>query len=175
MAAFTKSLKVGNPFDGDVDIGPIQNVMQFDKVRSFVDDCKTQGYNVAAETEGPNPGKGYFIQPTIIDNPPDDSRIVTEEPFGPIIPLQIWTTEEDVIRGANDTKTGLGACIWSKDLERVERIARKLEVGSVFTNSSLRPDWKVYFSGHKESGIAGERGLQGLLAYCNTQAVHVYK
>ena len=61
MASFTKSLKVGNPFDGDVDIGPIQNVMQFDSVRSFVDDCETQGYNVAAEIEWPNPGKGYFI------------------------------------------------------------------------------------------------------------------
>lgn len=100
---------------------------------------------------------------------------MTEEPFGPIIPLQTWTTEEDVVQRANDTKTGLGACIWSKDLERAERIARKLEVGSAFINSPLRPDWKVSFSGHEESGIGEERGLQGLLAYFNAQAVYVYK
>ena len=175
MASFTRKMKVGNPFDGKVDIGPIQNAMQFRRVRSFLDECRTQGYDVAAETEGPNPSKGYFISPTIISNPPDNSRIVKEEPFGPIIPCQPWTTEEDVIQRANDTKTGLGACIWSKDVEHAKQIAGKLEVGSVYINSPLRPDWRVYFSGHKESGIGGERGLQGLLAYCNAQAVHVYK
>ena len=100
---------------------------------------------------------------------------MAEEPFGPIIPAQPWTTEADVVRRTNDTKTGLGACIWSRDIDRAERIARQLEVGSVYINSPLRPDWSVYFSGHKESGIGGERGLQGLLAYCNAQAVHVYK
>ena len=175
MASFTKSLKAGNPTEGDIDIGPIQNLMQFNKVKSFLEDYKTQGYRVAAQTEGLKPSKGYFIQPTIIDNPPDASKIVTEEPFGPMIPVQPWTTVEDVIQRANDTKTGLGACIWSKDIEHAERIARKLEVGSVYINSPLRSDWKVYFSGHKESGLGGERGLKGTLAYCNAQAVHVYK
>lgn len=175
MSSFTDTLEVGNPFDDSISLGPIQNAMQYAKVKSYLADCHSQGHTFAAGSSEVKTGKGYFIQPTIIDNPPNDSRIVTEEPFGPIIPVQPWTSEEDVIERTNDTKTGLGACIWSKDIVRAERIAMKLEVGSVYINSPLRPDWRVYFSGHKESGIGGERGLQGLLAYCNAQAVHVYK
>ena len=175
MASFARTLKVGNPFEDDIALGPIQNAMQYSKVKEYLADCKTQGHTFVAGSAELKAGKGYFIPATIIDNPPTDSRIVSEEPFGPIVPVQPWTSENDVILRANDTKTGLGACIWSKEIERAERISMKLEVGSVYINSPLRPDWRVYFSGHKESGIGGERGLQGLLAYCNAQAVHVYK
>ncbi|KAL8739216.1 MAG: hypothetical protein Q9181_000107 [Wetmoreana brouardii] len=184
MVSFTEGLKVGNPLVADVDIGPIQNAMQYAKVQSFFADCKEKGYkfatgNGAAEhrtLEGESvPRKGYFVTPTIIRNPPSNSKIVTEEPFGPIIPVQPWSEETDVVARTNDTHMGLGACIWSRDFEMAERIAVQMEVGSVYINSPLRPDWRVYFSGHKESGVGGERGLQGLLAYCNAQAVHIYK
>ncbi|KAL9601618.1 MAG: hypothetical protein Q9179_002816 [Wetmoreana sp. 5 TL-2023] len=184
MVSFTEGLKVGNPLVADVDIGPIQNAMQYAKVQSFFADCKEKGYkfatgNGAAEhrtLEGESAHrKGYFVTPTIIENPPSNSKLVTEEPFGPIIPVQPWSEETDVIARTNDTHMGLGACIWSRDLEMAERIAVQLEVGSVYINSPLRPDWRVYFSGHKESGVGGERGLQGLLAYCKAQAVHAYR
>jgi acyl-CoA reductase-like NAD-dependent aldehyde dehydrogenase len=78
---------------------------------------------------------GYFITPAIIDNPPEDSRIVQEEPFGPIVPLLKWTDEDDVIDRANALKTGLGASVWGKDLQRAERMARQLSAGSVWVNS----------------------------------------
>ena len=177
MAEFAKKLKIGDPFEAGTDLGPIQNGMQFDKVQEFFGDCEANGYEFVAGGREctPHIGKGYFISPTIIANPPNHSRIIGEEPFGPIIPVQPWKDEDDVVRRANDTKTGLGATVWGKDIERAERIARQLEVGSIFINSVLRPDWRVYFSGHKESGIGGERGLQGVLAYCNAQAVHIYK
>ena len=86
MVSYAQSLKVGDPFNSDTEIGPIQNAMQFAKVKSFLDDCKGQEYRFA--TGGGEAGctKGYFIQPTIIDDPPENSKIVTEEPFGPIIP-----------------------------------------------------------------------------------------
>lgn len=112
-------------------------------------------------------GKGFFIQPTIIDNPPDDSRIVQEEPFGPIVPTLPWTDEEDVIKRANATNTGLGACVWGKDLAKAESIGRRLEAGSVFINSWEKPTPQAFFGGHKESGIGGEWGGEGLKAYCN--------
>ncbi|KAI4204672.1 MAG: hypothetical protein LQ350_000987 [Teloschistes chrysophthalmus] len=180
MVSFTKGLKVGNPLVADVDIGPMQNSMQYAKVQSFFADCKDNGYRIPTE---PDPRtldestdrKGYFITPTIIDNPPDRSKLVTEEQFGPIIPVQPWWEESEVIARTNDTNMGLGACIWSTDIKMAERIAVQLEVGSVYINSPLRPDWRVYFSGQKESGVGGERGLQGLLSYCNAQAVHIYK
>ncbi|KAL8641447.1 MAG: hypothetical protein Q9228_001737 [Teloschistes exilis] len=180
MVSFTKGLKVGNPLVADVDIGPIQNSMQYVKVQSFFADCKENGYRIATDAHprilNDSTGrKGYFITPTIIDNPPNRSKLVTEEQFGPIIPVQPWSEESEVIARTNDTNMGLGACIWSRDMEMAERIAIQLQVGSVYINSPLRPDWRVYFSGHKESGVGGERGLQGLLSYCNAQAVHIYK
>jgi acyl-CoA reductase-like NAD-dependent aldehyde dehydrogenase len=79
--------------------------------------------------------KGYFITPAIIDNPPEDSRIVIEEPFGPIVPIMKWSDERDVIDRANALRTGLGASVWSKDMERAQRMARQLEAGSVWVNS----------------------------------------
>jgi len=78
---------------------------------------------------------GYFVTPSIIDNPPEDSRIVVEEPFGPIVPLIKWSDDNDVIDRANALPTGLGASVWSNDLKRAEGIARRLEAGCIWVNS----------------------------------------
>jgi acyl-CoA reductase-like NAD-dependent aldehyde dehydrogenase len=118
---------------------------------------------------------GYFITPAIIDNPPEDSRIVQEEPFGPIVPLLKWTDEDDVIDRANALKTGLGASVWSKDLKRAERMARRLEAGSVWVNSHFDVDPRVPFGGHKESGIGMEWGMEGLKHYTNSRSLWVWK
>ena len=123
----------------------------------------------------PDDGKGYFITPTIIDNPPEDSRIVTEEPFGPILPVLKWDDEEDVIARANDTKMGLGASVWSKDMDRAARMARRLEAGSVWVNSHTNVETHVPFGGHKWSGIGTEFGADGLKQWCNSQSLWVFK
>ncbi|KAL8991300.1 MAG: hypothetical protein Q9169_007900, partial [Polycauliona sp. 2 TL-2023] len=133
FVAHTRSLKVGPGTDPDVFIGPVQNKMQYDKVRSMYQHIGTEKWTPALGGEVPvaNPqkGQGLFFQPTIIDNPPDDSSIVTEEPFGPILPCLKWKDEDDVIARANDSRTGLGASVWSKDVERATRMARRLEAG----------------------------------------------
>lgn len=205
MIAFTKSIKVGSSDEAGVLVGPIQNEMQYEKVQQFFQDSKKNGYKFAVGTQEVEKSAGYFIQPTIIDNPPNDSRIITEEPFGtspflpapfpcfpffvrlsitnkqanthtgPIVPCQPWTDEAEVIARANNTNAGLGACVWGKDVEHAERIGRQLEAGSVFINSWEKPTPQAIFGGHKESGIGGEWGTMGLLAYCNAQALHVYK
>ncbi|KAL8670583.1 MAG: hypothetical protein Q9168_004896, partial [Polycauliona sp. 1 TL-2023] len=119
LAAFvehTRSLKVGPGTDPEVFIGPVQNKMQFDKVRAMYQHISTSNWTPALGGEvpaaSPDKGQGYFFQPTIIDNPPDDSAIVTEEPFGPILPCLKWKDENEVIARANDSKTGLGASVW---------------------------------------------------------------
>jgi acyl-CoA reductase-like NAD-dependent aldehyde dehydrogenase len=94
---------------------------------SQIDKCNWKTALAGSATE---PSKGYFITPSIIDNPPEDSRIVVEEPFGPIVPLLKWSDEEDVLDRANALRTGLGASVWSKDLKRAERMARRLEAGT---------------------------------------------
>jgi acyl-CoA reductase-like NAD-dependent aldehyde dehydrogenase len=82
MVEFTKSMKVGSSDEPGVMLGPIQNKMQYEKVKGFFEDCKAKGYKFAAGSPDVAPGKGFFVQPTIIDNPPNDSRIIQEEPFG---------------------------------------------------------------------------------------------
>ncbi|KAF2846888.1 aldehyde dehydrogenase-like protein [Plenodomus tracheiphilus IPT5] len=175
MVNVTKTFKVGNPDDGDNVLGPVQNKMQYDRVKEFFADSKAQGYKFAAGEADIQASKGYFIQPTIIDNPPNDSWIIQDEPFGPIVPTQPWSDLEEVIARANDTNTGLGACVWGKDVEKASKIARRLEAGSVFVNSFEKPTPQAVFGGHKESGIGGEWGKTGLLAYCNPHVIHVYK
>lgn len=87
-------------------------------------------WKVALEGSAGQSNDGYFVTPSIIDNPPENSRIVVEEPFGPIVPLLKWTDEDDVIERANASRMGLGASVWSKDLTRAERMARQLEAGT---------------------------------------------
>ncbi len=175
MISFTEQIKVGTPKEDGVMMGPIQNEMQYDKVKTFFEDTKKNGYKFVAGKEIVDDGKGYFITPTIIDNPPNDSRIITEEPFGPIVPCQPWEDEEEVIARANNTKAGLASSVFGKDIERCKRIAEQIESGSVFINSFAKPGPMAIFGGMKESGIGGEWGKLGMLAYMNAQAIHRYK
>lgn len=134
-----------------------------------------QNWKTALAGQAGESRNGYFITPAIIDNPPEDSRIVVEEPFGPIVPLLKWSDENDVIDRANALRTGLGASVWSKDLKRAEKIARRLEAGSVWVNSHFDVDPKVPFGGHKESGIGMEWGYEGLKHYTNSRSLWVWK
>lgn len=177
FVAYAKIFKVGPSTDPDSNLGPVQNEVQYNRVRSFFDDIVNEGQRpvLGGGINNETGGKGYFITPTIIDNPPDDSRLVREEPFGPIVPLLKWADEDEVIARANDTKTGLGASVWSKDLKRAERIVKQLEAGTVWVNSHmvLRPD--VPFGGHKWSGIGVEWGVSGLKQWCNSQTIWLPK
>jgi len=175
MVAHAKTLKVGASDESDVVLGPIQNEMQYEKVKTFFADTKKNGYKFAYGEPEIQPSKGFFIQPAIIDNPPNDSKIVQEEPFGPILPVQPWSDLDEVIHRANDTNTGLGASIWTKDMAKADEVSRRLQAGNVFVNSSVQPIPQAFFSGHKESGLGGEWGNTGVLAYCNAHATHVYK
>ena len=138
-------------------------------------EIQAQNWKTALAGSATPSGSGYFITPAIIDNPPEDSRIVVEEPFGPIVPLLKWSDENDVIERANALRTGLGASVWCKDLERAERMARRLEAGSVWVNSHFDVDPRVPFGGHKESGIGMEWGIEGLKHYTNSKSLWVWK
>jgi acyl-CoA reductase-like NAD-dependent aldehyde dehydrogenase len=201
IVAFTRNLKVGEGNEPGVFLGPVQNSTQYERVKGFFSEIKAQNQQVALGGEVDENAKGYYITPTIIDQPAEDSRIVTEEPFGkhslikiiikleppkflfpadtrdsgPIVPLLSWSTEEDVIARANNTKMGLGASVWSNDLEQAERIARQIEAGVVWVNSHLESSPHATIGGHKWSGIGSELGKQGMASFCNTQALFLKK
>ncbi|KAI9718146.1 MAG: hypothetical protein M1828_006844 [Chrysothrix sp. TS-e1954] len=175
MVNFTKTIKVGNSNEEGVMLGPIQNKMQYDKVTDYFADSKKSGYTFAHGKDEVEQGKGYFVQPTILDNPPSESRIMQEEPFGPIVPCQSWSDLDDVIERANSTKAGLAGSVFSTDVKQAQAVAERMDTGSIFINGSVKPDPQFFFGGHKESGIGGEFGKAGILAYCNATVIHTMK
>lgn len=165
-------LKVADPAAEGTVLGPSANKMQFQKVQDLLKDIEKTKLTIAGKAEAPT-GKGYFIAPTIIDNPADNSRIVVEEQFGPVVPFMKWSDEEDVIRRANDTTYGLGASVWTTDREKAKSVARRLEAGSVWVNSHALVDPRIGFGGSKQSGIGHELGVKGLLGYCNSKNISI--
>lgn len=169
------NIKVGDGTEADTDLGPIQNAMQYGKVQDYFADCHSNGYKFAIGGDIDENAAGWFVPVTLVDNPPEDSRIVREEPFGPILPLLKWSDEADVIARANDTIYGLGASVWGKDLEAVERIGSQLEAGTVWLNEVHQYSPFQAFGGHKQSGLGCENSLHGLMEYTNWQTTTLNK
>ena len=138
-------------------------------------DCHANGHQFALGGEIDESAAGWFVPVSLVDNPPEDSRIVREEPFGPILPLLKWSDEDDVIARANDTIYGLGASVWGRDLEAVERIGSQLEAGTVWLNEVHQYSPFQAFGGHKQSGLGCENSLHGLMEYTNWQTITLKK
>src|SRR5262249_49412886 len=147
---------VGDGAHPDTQLGPIQNEPQYRKVAEYFEDCRGHGYTFALGGHIDPAAAGWFVPVTLVDNPPEDSRLVTEEPFGPILPLLRWSDEADVVRRANNTPWGLGASVWGQDLDAVQRIGRQLESGTVWLNEVHQYSPHQVFGGHKQSGIGAE-------------------
>ena len=137
--------------------------------------AKTMGTPLRWAAKSMTRQRGGLFPVTLVDNPPEDSRIVQEEPFGPILPLLKWSDEADVIARANDTIYGLGASVWGKDLEAVERIGSQLEAGTVWLNEVHQYSPFQAFGGHKQSGLGCENSLHGLMEYTNWQTITMNK
>jgi acyl-CoA reductase-like NAD-dependent aldehyde dehydrogenase len=175
LVSYGESVKVGNGAEADTRLGPIQNEPQYLKVLEYFEDCKCNRYRFALGGEIDPRSKGWFIPVSLVDNPPENSRIVAEEPFGPILPVLRWSDEDDVVRRANDTRYGLGASVWGRDLTAVERIGSRLEAGTVWLNEVHQYSPHQAFGGHKESGIGCENSLHGLMEYTNWQTITLNK
>ncbi|EST09452.1 Aldehyde dehydrogenase [Kalmanozyma brasiliensis GHG001] len=174
LAKVVQNFKVGPGNEEGVTFGPINNKMQYEKVGEFFDEAKKGNFNFV--TGGETEKKlGYFYPLSIVDNPPEDSRLVQEEPFGPIVPLLKWKDEADLLKRVNDSEWGLGSTIWGDDLEQAERIARQIETGTVWVGCMVHHHPAVPFGGMKSSGIGAEHGRAGLTAYTQLQAIWLPK
>ncbi|MCJ1309480.1 hypothetical protein MMC25_003140 [Agyrium rufum] len=176
---FVKTMVVGPPEKEGVLVGPMQNKMQYEKVLRLFHDAKKQGYEFIVggedEKEDERPGKGYFIRPAIVNNPPLDSALIADEQFGPILPIMPYSDIDEAIRLANATPHGLAAAVFADDKATGKRVASRLEAGSVYINSFPKPDIRGFMGGHKESGFGGSGGKTWLRDSCNIRVLHEYK
>ncbi|NKI16570.1 aldehyde dehydrogenase family protein [Spongiibacter sp. KMU-166] len=173
LAAGLSQAKTGNGLDPDVQFGPIQNAAQFDKVKGFLEEARRSG-TIICGGEVPD-GKGYFITPTLVRDVSDGHPLVDEEPFGPILPIIKYSDVDDAVRRANASPYGLGASVWSADSSAAQRIAARLEAGTVWVNQHCAIDPSVPFPTTKCSGLGVEAGREGLLEFCNLKVLNIKK
>jgi acyl-CoA reductase-like NAD-dependent aldehyde dehydrogenase len=152
-------------------IGPIQNKMQYEKVKAFLDDARANGKVIAGGEAMDR--EGYFISPTIVRDIGDDARLVREEQFGPVLPVLSFDSIDDAIARTNDTEYGLGGSVWTSNIDRGVEVASKVQSGTVWVNKWLDMPFDVPFRGAKQSGIGTELGQEGLEAYTQARIVSV--
>ncbi len=174
LVAEAEKAKVGNGLDPGTELGPVQNKMQYDKVVGIIKDTKKTGATFLTGGDVPA-GPGYFLPPTLVTDIADDSRLVQEEQFGPIVPILKFNDVDDALRRANDTRYGLSGSVWTQDLQRGAEIAARLEVGTAWVNQHRTTSAFVPFGGAKESGLGRQYSALGLKSYMEPEVVSVAK
>ena len=184
----TASLKVGNGLESGIDIGPMIDRQGFEKAQEHVDDAVSKGARVLTggkpvEVSGNGRGGGngngnkdrggLFYQPTVLADVKPGMKIVTEETFGPVLPIITFDSEEEVIGLANDTEYGLAAYFFARDIGRIFRVAEALEYGIVGANEQYPVAPQIPFGGFKESGMGRENGREGIDAFLETKTIGI--
>jgi acyl-CoA reductase-like NAD-dependent aldehyde dehydrogenase len=169
----TEKLKVGDPLSDDTDLGPVVNAKSLDNMEGVVDRTIKSGAELLTGGERAN-SIGYFFRPTIFKNVLPTMEIAQEEVFGPIAPIITADNEEEAMRIANDSKFGLGASIWTQDLEKAEKLSEMVESGIVTVNSMVVSDPRVPFGGIKNSGFGRELSRYGMLEFVNIKSIRFY-
>jgi succinate-semialdehyde dehydrogenase/glutarate-semialdehyde dehydrogenase len=167
VVARTKAMKVGDPFEDGIGMGPMTDPKQLEVVARQVDLARAGGAKIL--TGGQRmAGPGQFYPPTVLTDLDENMEIIREESFGPVLPIMKWTDEEDVIRRANDTKYGLDAYVFSKNVARAKRIAERIEAGTVMINEVLVTHGcpETPWGGVKKSGVGRVHSDDGLRSLC---------
>lgn len=173
LAEMAEGVVLGDGLDDGVGMGPVQNRVQYEKLLALLDDTKgLPGVRIVAGGEVPD-RPGYFIRPTVVADIADGTRLVDEEPFGPILPVIRFTDAEDALARANASPFGLSGSIWSGDVARGRAMAARLEVGTAWVNRHGGANGRIPFGGAKTSGLGREHGLLGLQHYMEAQVLHV--
>jgi succinate-semialdehyde dehydrogenase/glutarate-semialdehyde dehydrogenase len=172
LAAKMGELKVGRGTEEDVKVGPLIDEDQRSKVAELVEDAVGKGAK-ALVGGGKREGTGYFFEPTVLGEVPDDARLLKEEIFGPVAPVTSVESEEEAIAKANDTEYGLVAYVYTRDIKRALRVCEGLETGMVGLNQGMVSNAGAPFGGVKQSGVGREGGNEGIHEYLETKYVAV--
>ena len=164
---------VGDGLEPGTQMGPIQNEAQFERVKGFLEDARRSGKIVAGG--GVLEREGYFVQPTIVRDISDNTRLVREEQFGPVLPVLRYSDVDDAVTRANDTEFGLGGSVWSSDRERAFGVATRINSGTVWVNKHLDVGLDTPYAGAKQSGIGVELGQEGLEEFTQATIINMAK
>src|SRR5574341_570517 len=166
-----KQLKIGDPMDETTEVGPLARKDILDSLKEQLRDAKAKGAEVF-QTEH-SFKKGLFFAPAVVYNPKENMKVLREEVFGPIAPVIVVTSEDEAVAAANNTDYGLGAAIWSRNTDRAERIATRIESGFITINDFVKSDPRLPFGGVKKSGVGRELSHYGLKEFVNIKTVVV--
>jgi acyl-CoA reductase-like NAD-dependent aldehyde dehydrogenase len=173
LGKLAKATIVDDGIKQGTQMGPLQNKAQFEKVKGFLDEARRHGSIVAGGDVLQR--KGYFISPTIVRDISDDSRLVSEEQFGPVLPVLRYHDLDDAIARANDTDYGLGCTVWSSDTERALDVAQRVDAGVIWINKHLDLPPDIPMGGAKRSGIGVELGQEGLEEFTQAKIINMAK
>jgi acyl-CoA reductase-like NAD-dependent aldehyde dehydrogenase len=176
VAVRAAAIRMGNPLDSATEMGPAANEPQMQRIIAAVEKARSSGARLVTggqRASGPDLGRGYFIEPTVFGDVDNRSELAQEEIFGPVLAAIPFETEEEAIAIANDSRYGLAAGIWSRDIGRVMRVSRSLQAGSIWVNTYRALAAQAPFGGFKESGIGRERGEAGLREYLTSKNVMI--
>ena len=169
-----QSVPMGNGMEAGTVMGPIQNKMQFDKVVALVESARQAGATIVCGGQ-PQGGPGYFYPLTLVTGLEDGARLVDEEQFGPLLPIIKYRNVDDAVASANRLDAGLGASVWSSDLEEARRVADRIEAGTVWINQHGMVHPMVPFGGIKGSGYGVEFGIDGLKSVTQPRVISIKK
>lgn len=176
VVSHVESLRLGDPADPQTQMGAINSLAQYEKVRSYVQAGLEDGAKLVAggsRPEGDQFTRGYWLRPTVFADVTPEMRIFQEEIFGPVLSVIRWRDVDDVIAMANATEYGLTASVWTQDITTAFRAVRRLDAGYCWINGVSRHFPGVSFGGRKNSGVGTEEGLDELLSYTQTKMINV--
>lgn len=173
LAKIADQTLIGNGLIEGTQLGPLNNKMQFDRVLELIEEAKKDG-NVIAGGEAPQQ-PGFFIRPTIVRDIKEGSRLVDEEQFGPVLPVLKFSQDDEVVARANASAWGLGASVWSSDLEKAYDMAAKIDAGTVWINKHAEIDPMIPLCGSKQSGMGQELGQEALVEFTQMKIINMDK
>ena len=176
LVDFAKTARMGNPMDYDTQVGPITNLMQYEKVLSYIDIAKGEGVETVlggSKATRPECGDGWFVEPTVFTGVKNSMRIAQEEVFGPVLAVIPFRDEEEALEIGNEVEFGLAAGVWTEDMRRAITMSERLQAGTVWVNTYRAFSYTTPFGGYKRSGLGRENGQEAIQGYMQTKSVWI--